>query len=79
MAIKRKPVDAVVIGVGWAGSIIGKELAQGVGVSAQLVVVQELELGLPAVDPVDALLVLLELACFAHAQGAIEDRHSYLA
>jgi gluconate 2-dehydrogenase alpha chain len=28
MATKRKPVDAVVIGVGWAGSILGKELAQ---------------------------------------------------
>jgi gluconate 2-dehydrogenase alpha chain len=28
MATKRKAVDAVVIGVGWAGSILGKELAQ---------------------------------------------------
>jgi gluconate 2-dehydrogenase alpha chain len=28
MAIKRKPVDVVVIGVGWAGSILSKELAQ---------------------------------------------------
>ena len=56
-----------------------RALAQRVGVRAQLVVVEQLELGLPGVDPVDALLVLLELACFAHAQGAIEDRHSYLA
>lgn len=28
MVIKRKPVDAVVIGVGWAGSILAKELTQ---------------------------------------------------
>jgi len=29
MAIKLKPVDVVTIGVGWAGSILGKELALG--------------------------------------------------
>src|SRR5437867_10836650 len=28
MAMKLKPVDVVTIGVGWAGSILGKELAQ---------------------------------------------------
>src|SRR2546428_13715420 len=28
MATRLKPVDVVTIGVGWAGSILGKELAQ---------------------------------------------------
>ena len=40
-------------------------LAQRVGLRAQLVVVEQLELGLPGVDPVDALRVLLELLAFA--------------
>ena len=61
------------------GSPPARALAQRVGVGAQLVVVEQLELGLPGVDPVDALGVLLELPGFAHAQGTIEDRHSYLA
>ena len=50
-------------------------LAQRVGVRAQLVVVEQLELGLPAVDAVDALGVLLELLAFAQPEGAVEDRH----
>jgi gluconate 2-dehydrogenase alpha chain len=29
MAIKLKPVDVVTVGVGWAGSILAKELARG--------------------------------------------------
>src|SRR2546425_12350808 len=28
MATRLKPVDVVTVGVGWAGSILGKELAQ---------------------------------------------------
>ena len=40
-------------------------LAQRVGVRAQLVVVEQLELGLPGVDALDALRVLLELLAFA--------------
>ena len=51
-------------------------LAQRVGLRAQLLVVQQLELGLPRVDGVDALRVALELLGLAHPQGAIEDRHS---
>ena len=50
-------------------------LAQRVGVGAQLGVVEQLELGLPGVDPLDALGVLLELPGFTQAEGAIEDRH----
>ena len=50
-------------------------LAQRVGVRAQLVVVEQLELGLPLVDALDALRVLLELLAFAQPEGAVEDRH----
>ena len=53
-----------------------RALAQAVGLLAQLVVVQELELGLPGVDAVHALGVLLELLALTQAQGAIEDRHA---
>ena len=51
-------------------------LAQAVGLRAQLLVVQQLELRLPRVDGVDALRVALELLGLAHPQGAIEDRHT---
>ena len=51
-------------------------LAQRVGLRAQLVVVEQLELRLPRVDGVDALRVALELLGLAHPQGAIEDRHA---
>ena len=54
---------------------VARALAQRVGVGPQLVVVEQLELGLPGVDPVDALGVLLQLPGLAHAQGTIEDRH----
>ena len=50
-------------------------LAQRVGLRAQLVVVEQLELGLPLVDALDALGVLLELLAFAEPEGAVEDRH----
>ena len=56
-----------------------RALAQRIGVRPQLVVVEQFELRFPGVDPVDALGVLLVLPGFAHSQGAIEDRHSYLA
>ena len=52
-------------------------LAQGVGVAAQLVVVEQLELGLPLVDALDALRVRLELLAFAKPEGAVEDRHAF--
>ena len=45
----------------------------------ELVVLEQLELGLPGVDPLDALGVGLELLRFAHSEGALEDGHSYLA
>ena len=54
-----------------------RALAQRVGVGAQLVVVEQLELGLPGVDPVDALGVLLELPGLTQAEGTIEDRHGF--
>ena len=44
---------------------------------AQLVVVEQLELGLPLVDALDALGVLLELLAFAKPEGAVEDRHGF--
>ena len=50
-------------------------LAQRVGLGAQLVVVEQLELGLPGVDAFDALGVLLELLALAQPEGAVEDRH----
>ena len=46
-------------------------LAQLVGLLAQLVVLEQLHLGLDGVDALDALLVVLELARLAHAQGAV--------
>ena len=56
----------------------GAALAQLGEAALELVVVEQLELWLPAVDPVDALLVLLELPCFAEAEGSIQDRHRFL-
>jgi hypothetical protein len=67
---------------------LGQEIVQvlaGLGALAQLgelllelVVVGFLELGLPTVDPLDALGVGLELLRFAHSEGALEDGHRYL-
>ena len=54
---------------------LARRARAGVGVRAQLVVLEQLELGLPGVDAVDALGVLLELLALAQPQGAIEDRH----
>ena len=48
-------------------------LAQLVGLLAQLVVLEQLHLGLERVDARDALLVVLELARLAHAQGAVDE------
>ena len=45
----------------------------------ELVVLEQFELSLPLVDPLDALRVGLELLRFAHSEGALEDGHSYLA
>ena len=45
-------------------------LAELVGALADLGVVEQLELGLEAVDLLDALLVFLQLAPFAEAQRA---------
>src|SRR3954451_4421351 len=58
------------------GLAVAGALAQAVGLLAQLRVVEQLELGLPGVDAVDALRVLLELLALAQPQGAIEDRHA---
>ena len=48
-------------------------LAQGVGLRAQLVVVEQLHLGLDLVDPRDRALELLELSPLADAQRAVDD------
>src|SRR5215207_6098577 len=54
---------------------VARALAEGVGLGAHLAVVEQLELGLPGVDAVDALRVLLELLAFAQPESAIEERH----
>ena len=57
------------------GFSVPRALAQRVGVGAQFLVVEQLELGFPGVDALYALGVLLELPGLAHPEGAIEDRH----
>src|SRR5262249_52055205 len=54
-------------------------LAQRRELLLDLVVLEELQLGLPGVDQLDATGIRLELLCFAHPEGALEDRHGYLA
>jgi hypothetical protein len=51
---------------------VASPLAQLVGLLAELVVLEQLHLRLERVDPGDAPLILLELARFAHSQGAID-------
>ena len=48
-------------------------LAQGVGLRLQLLVAEQLHLGLDLVDRGDPALVLLELLALPHSKGAIED------
>ena len=50
---------------------VARALAQRVGLLADLVILEQLHLGLDRVDALDALLVLLELTGLAHAQGAV--------
>ena len=55
---------------------VARALTQRVGVGPQLCVVEQFELGLPGIDPLDALGVLFQLPGLAHPEGTIEDRHA---
>ena len=50
---------------------VARALAQRIGLLADLVILEELHLGLDRVDALDPLLVRLELTGLAHAQGAV--------
>ncbi len=54
-------------------ALLARSSAQLVGALANLGVVEQFELGLEAVDRVDAPLVLLQLLALADAKGAIDD------
>ena len=84
MLIVRRPTSRVSAKA--SGSTSSSELALLLDALAQLgelllelVVLEQLELRLPRVDPLDALGVGLELLRFAQPEGALEDGHSYLA
>ena len=51
---------------------VTRPLAQGIGVLADLGVLEQLHLGLEAVDRLDPALVVLELARLAHAKRAVD-------
>ena len=83
MAIVRRPTSRISAKDSGSSSSsdspVARALAQLGELLAELLVVEQLELRLPRVDPLDALGVGLELLGFAQPEGAIEDGHRSLA
>ena len=80
MPIVRRPASRVIAkhsgSRSSSDSPASRALAQLGELRLELVVVEQLQLGLEAVDGLDALGVLLELTGFAHPQGLVEElRH----
>ena len=83
IAIVRRPTSRVSAKDSGSSSSSDSPLAHALAqlgeLLLELVVLEQLELGLPGVDPLDALGVGLELLRFAQPEGALEDGHGSLA